>query len=126
MGGAGLVPGSPGPGGIHRQFLDQRLLSVLYERHDIRDDADGPLHETSKAVERETNPLRVLVVPVGNAALPYASQYSAAANEQVQLAMQTISRIFPVRDGTGELNATTGGVLFTVLPTLIDVPVRYR
>ena len=81
----------------------------------------GTTTDIGKTVERETNPLRVLVVPVGNAALNYASQYSTAANEQVQLAMQTISRTFPVADGTGELTATTGGVRFTVDPTLIDI-----
>ena len=45
VGGTGVVPGSLGHRCIHRQLLDQHLLSVLYERHDIRDDADGPLHE---------------------------------------------------------------------------------
>ena len=81
----------------------------------------GSTSAITKAVERDTNPLRILVVPMGDARQSYASQYSAAAHEQLQLAMQTLSRVYPVPDGTGDLTSTTGGVRYTVLPTLLDV-----
>ena len=74
-------------------------------------------------VERTTNALRVLVVPMGDATLSYASQFSATANAAVQEGMLTLSRIFPVANGTSELIDVTrsAGVRYTISPTLLDV-----
>jgi CSLREA domain-containing protein len=81
----------------------------------------GTTVNITKIVEQDTHPLRVLVVPMGDATKSYATQYSATANEQLQLAMQTLSRVYPVPDGTGDLTSTTGGIRYTVLPTLLDI-----
>lgn len=70
------------------------------------------------AVDRLTNAIRVLVMPLGD---PTATtpQFTTAANSAVQQQMAAVNRVFPVQDGTGDLASTTGGV-----PTTGGV--RYR
>ncbi len=73
------------------------------------------------SVERRTSALRILVVPMGNASESYGAWFSAGAQAAIQNGMQTLSRLFPVPDGIGSLGSTTGGVRYTINPTLLDI-----
>ena len=75
-----------------------------------------------KTFERQTNALRILVVPMGDATQLYGTQYTATDQVTVQNAMQTLARIYPVPAGTGDLAGTTGGIRYTVdTATLLDL-----
>ena len=78
---------------------------------------------TTKTFERRTNALRILVIPMGDASLLYSTQYTAADQAIVQNAMQTLARIYPVPDGTGDLApGSTGGIRYTVdTATMLDL-----
>lgn len=73
------------------------------------------------------HPLRVLLVPMGDASATYASQFPTAANkgtpingeyadQVVQNGMTTLSRLLPVSDGLADLTATTSpaGIRYTL------------
>ena len=97
-----------------------------------------PLTKTFAArtatVEKKTNALRMLVVPMGDAAQLFSSQFPATAQTDVQNAMSTLSRLYPVPAGLGDLSGATGGVRYTIdLATLLNlqavnavVPGTYR
>lgn len=76
----------------------------------------------SKTIEKRTNALRILVVPMGDAANAYSSEFPAEAVTAVENGMQTLSRLFPVPDGVGTLGGTSGGVRYAIDPTLLNVP----
>lgn len=71
-------------------------------------------------VAPKPHPLRVLVVPLGDAAAPYGQQFPEMTNggtpttsgeyadTVVQNAMQTLSRELPVADGVGDLSSGAG------------------
>ena len=82
----------------------------------------APLPAFTAAVERRTNALRILVVPMGDARQSYASQFPGTAQATMQNALTTLARMFPVPDGIGDLRgaADTGGVRYSVNPTLLD------
>jgi CSLREA domain-containing protein len=73
--------------------------------------------------DRKTNPFHVLVVPMGDATKVYSSQFSAAAQAAVQDGMTgTLSRVFPVAAGVGNLGSTAGeGLQYTITPTLLPL-----
>lgn len=75
----------------------------------------------TKDVTATTNPLRVLVVPMGDALRAFDTQFPAEARGAVENGMQTLSRLFPVRDGVGDLGSTTAGLRYTINPTLLDL-----
>jgi Tol biopolymer transport system component len=75
----------------------------------------------SKTIERRTNALRILVVPMGNSDNSYAAEFPSEAVAAVENGMQTLSRIFPVPSGVGTLGSTTGGIRYAITPTLLDV-----
>jgi Tol biopolymer transport system component len=75
----------------------------------------------TKTVERRTNALRILIVPMGNAANSYATEFPAAAVAAVENGMQTLSRMFPVPGGVGTLGGTTGGIRYAIDSTLLNV-----
>ena len=75
-------------------------------------------------VERRTNALRILVVPMGDASQSVSSQFSSKAQSTVQDGMLTLSRIYPVENGTSDLSATTGGIRYTINPALLDLGPR--
>lgn len=76
----------------------------------------------SAAVAPSSRGLRVLVVPMGDAAVTDGSQFplpgrgtpvgTTYADTVVQTAMQTLSRTLPVPDGVTDLTASTGGVRY--------------
>ena len=55
-------------------------------------------------VNQQTNGLRILAVPLGDAAK--TNQFSAAAQTALNSSMATLGRIYPVPDGVGPLNST--------------------
>jgi len=75
-----------------------------------------------RTFERETNALRVYLVPMGDVSQPYNTQYTSTDQTIVQNAMQTFSRIYPVPAGIADLTATTGGVRYVVdTATILDL-----
>ncbi|HMD34665.1 MAG TPA: hypothetical protein VKH42_06850, partial [Vicinamibacterales bacterium] len=77
----------------------------------------------SASFDRKTNPFHVLVVPMGDASKVYTSQFSAAAQAAIQDGMTgTLSRIFPVAAGVGNLGSIGGeGLQYTIIPTLLPL-----
>ena len=72
-------------------------------------------------LDRKTNALRILLIPLGDPAST-AVQWDAAANSSAQALMAAAARVFPVQDGWGTLAAgQTGGVRFHVNQGLVDV-----
>ncbi|MDP9223445.1 MAG: hypothetical protein M3P18_06240, partial [Actinomycetota bacterium] len=102
-------------------------LQVTYKRTDGSTVAPGLLTSTgatnaTKAVpvDKRTNALRVLVMPIGD---PTGGtlQFSADANTAVQNMMTAASRAFPVPTGTGDLSPTaTGGIRYAIAGGLLD------
>lgn len=76
---------------------------------------------TTATIEKRTAALRVLVQPLGDPTQSYATWFTDLDRTTMQNAMTTLSRIFPVPDGTGDLAGTTGGVRYTINPTLLDI-----
>ncbi len=76
---------------------------------------------TTKTVEKKTNALRILVVPMGNAANAYSSEFPAAAVAAIENGMQTLSRLFPVPSGVTTLGTESGGIRYAIDSTLLDV-----
>jgi Tol biopolymer transport system component len=74
----------------------------------------------SRDVERKTNSLRILVVPMGDPTQPFATQFTEAGRGAVQRGLATVSRVFPVPDGVTELSGN-GGLRYTILPSLLDL-----
>jgi len=73
----------------------------------------GSRSAITKPVAQKANALPILLVPMGFALDPT----STAA---IPSAMQTLDRVFPVPDGVGPLNGTTGGVRYAISPGLLD------
>ncbi len=72
-------------------------------------------------VEKKTAALRVLVQPLGDPTQSYSTWFTDADRITMQNAMTTLSRIFPVPDGTGDLSGTTGGVRYSINPSVLDI-----
>lgn len=131
-----VIPGSAlRPGGTTASFTASFSATLTYVAKTSSRDAGvtgtvtmnrlpGTTTAITRSVERLTNALRVLVVPMGDASKDYASQFSSSAQSALESGMLTLSRIFPVPDGTADLAAgaaATGGVRYTILPTLLDI-----
>jgi hypothetical protein len=72
--------------------------------------------------ERQTNALRIYVVPMGDASQPYSTQFTALDQTIVQNATQTLSRIYPTPSGVADLTAATGGLRYVVdTATMVDL-----
>jgi hypothetical protein len=72
------------------------------------------------AVDRRTNAIRVLVMPLGDPTAT-TTQFTTAANSSVQQLMAAVARVFPVEDGaTASLASTAGGVRYRVNGGLLD------
>ena len=74
-----------------------------------------------RTVEERTNALRVLVVPMGDASLPYETQFRSAERQTVIRGMSTLARVLPVPDGTGDLHGTVGGIRYTINAGILDI-----
>jgi CSLREA domain-containing protein len=72
-------------------------------------------------VGARTNALRILVVPMGNASLPFAESYTQSGDAVLQAAMLTMSRIYPLPDGIGTLTNGVGGLRYSVTSGLLDL-----
>ncbi|GAC1445328.1 MAG: hypothetical protein NVSMB55_25820 [Mycobacteriales bacterium] len=76
-------------------------------------------------VDARTNALRILAVPMGDASLGYAAQFSTAAYASVQNGMNAAARLLPVPDGaTMDLRdpsltgSKAGGIRYAIDPVL--------
>lgn len=84
--------------------------------------------DVGRNVERPSNPLRVLVVPMGSPASPGAA-FPAAARTALQNGMKSLARVLPVADGVMEMDPTNPstslssplGVRYAVNPGLLDI-----
>lgn len=82
----------------------------------------------AKTVERPSNPLRILVVPMGNPA-DVASAFPPAARRAVHTGMEHLARILPVADVVREMNPADPaqsdrsplGIRYAINPGLLDV-----
>jgi hypothetical protein len=105
-------------------------LQVTYKRTDGTSVTSGLVTSPAATnatktvqVDRRTNALRILVVPIGD---PTAGtvQFSADANTAIQNMMTAASRAFPVPAGTGDLSPTgptaTGGIRYALNGGLLD------
>jgi parallel beta-helix repeat protein len=81
----------------------------------------GSTAAITRPVTGPTNALRILVVPMGSLTAGFDNQFPASARTATENAMLTLSRIFPVRDGIGDLSSTTAGLRYTINPTLLDI-----
>ncbi|MCZ3388216.1 MAG: hypothetical protein LH645_03645 [Actinomycetia bacterium] len=83
----------------------------------------GSTAPISRTVEKKTNALRILVVPMGDPRVGYAQQFDAAAQSTTAGAMRALARTLPVPDGTGDLTSTTSaaGIRYAVTPTIADI-----
>ena len=127
-----VVPGSVlAPGGTTASFTASFRADLTYQ---YKASSNGTLvtgamktfdNFASKTVEKRTNALRILVVPMGNAANSYSSEFPASAVAAVENGMQTLSRIYPVPSGVGTLGGTTGGIRYAIDPTLLNVTTPY-
>lgn len=86
----------------------------------------GSTTRISAFVEGVANPLRVLVVPMGDlgtdaAPKTAASQFPPAATSALQRGMNAVSRVMPLRDGVSDLLAKTGGLQYTVSGGMVDL-----
>ena len=77
---------------------------------------------TTATIDKKTNALRILVVPLGDPSNTRAVQWSSAAQSELQNLLTNAARAYPVPSGTGDLSATaTGGVRYVVSGALLDV-----
>ena len=76
----------------------------------------------TKTVERTVNPMRVLVVAMGDASKDYGTQLTADGIKALENGMIALGRTLPVAEGVGPLaGASTAGVRFTLTPTIFDI-----
>jgi hypothetical protein len=80
----------------------------------------GTADDIAKVVETRTKAIRLLVVPMGDAAQSYDSQFNAAARDELARGMQGLSRLYPVPAGIGSLTNAAGGVRYTLGSTLLE------
>ncbi|MCZ3386944.1 MAG: hypothetical protein LH630_08270, partial [Actinomycetia bacterium] len=83
----------------------------------------GSTAPISSVVEKRTNALRVLVVPMGDPNVSYAQQFDAAAQSTTAGAMRVLARTLPVPDGVGDLASpgSAAGIRYAVAPTIADI-----
>ncbi len=83
----------------------------------------GSTAPISSTVEKKTNALRILVVPMGDPRVGYAQQFNATAQATTAGAMRALARTLPVPDGTGDLTsaASTAGIRYAVTPTIANI-----
>lgn len=76
----------------------------------------GTRNAITRTVERRSNALRLLVVPLGS-----ALDSGSTANVQTMTSM--LSRVFPVPTGVGALNttATSGGIRYAINASALDL-----
>jgi hypothetical protein len=68
----------------------------------------------TKPVAKKSNALPILIVPMG-------FPLDTASLSAVQDGMAAVSRVFPVPDGIGPLDGTSGGVRYSISPGLLNV-----
>lgn len=118
--GTALNPGSTAADGTSSSTF---AVSVTYSSSD---GTTGTVsQETSRTISRPVHPLRVLVVPMGDARKDFREFNFPApdADAAVHTAMQAFQRMFPLADGIGKADETTGGLRYSIAPSdqLVDL-----
>jgi hypothetical protein len=73
-------------------------------------------------VEQKSNALRLLVVPLGDGALPTDDQFPAAARAGTSSGLESLSRMLPLPDRVrGDSLVGTEGLRYVVGPTQVDL-----
>jgi CSLREA domain-containing protein len=128
-----VVPGSAlAPSNTTARFTATFRVTITYQSRtsSTATPVPGTITFTSRTgsttpitatIEKLTNALRVLVVPMGDTSKPFASSYTAPGDAALQAAMLTMSRIYPVPDGVGSLTGTAGGLRYSVSPGMLDL-----
>lgn len=83
----------------------------------------GSTTPISRTLAAPSRPLRVLAVPLGDAASA-TPQFPAEAQSTLQNAMLAASRILPVADGVGDIAGTTGGLRYATAAGLVNLGVH--
>lgn len=81
----------------------------------------GTSSPITASVEHKTNALRILVVPMGDTSQLSSSEFSSKAQSAVQDGLLTMSRVYPVENGTGDLIGTAGGLRYTINSGLLNL-----
>jgi len=120
------VPGAALTNSTGTAFTASFTVTVSYGARSSSTTAFGSTVTTSFAattasVAAQTNNLRVLVVPIGDPSDTTRVQYPPDAATAVQNGMQALSRLYPVRDGVGDLTVAGNGIRYTALTSLLDV-----
>jgi hypothetical protein len=77
---------------------------------------------SSGVVERTTNALRILVVPMGDVAQGRAHEFGTNAQTALVNGFNALSRIYPVRFGIGnDIAVGSGGLRYTLDPGLLNL-----
>ena len=82
----------------------QRSRSTTRGRTARRSPPRRSTTSTTATVNQQTNGLRILAIPLGDASK--TNQFSAVAQTALTSSMTTLGRIYPVPDGVGPLNST--------------------
>jgi streptogramin lyase len=81
----------------------------------------GSTTAITATVERKTNALRILVVPMGDASQAASTQFTSSGQSAVQDGMLQVSRIYPVPSGVSSLTQATGGLRYTINAGMLDL-----
>jgi len=81
----------------------------------------GSTAPITTTVERKTNALRLLVVPMGDASRALSTQFTSSAQSAVQDGMLQVSRIYPVPSGVSSLTQASGGLRYTINAGMLDL-----
>ncbi|MBK5308328.1 MAG: hypothetical protein JJD92_16735 [Frankiaceae bacterium] len=77
----------------------------------------------SRTVDVPANPMRILVVPIGDERRSFDTNFPIAARNLLAAGMNTLGRLLPVADGVGTLSDATAGIRYTVALSdqLVDI-----
>lgn len=114
------------PGNGSSTFTAAWSLSLTFTQNKVATSITKAYNATpipsATTFEKKTNALRILVVPMGDASRTFSSQFPSLAQTDVQNAMSTLSRIYPVESGIGDLGSSTGGIRYTInLAAMVDL-----
>lgn len=128
-----IVPGSAIRGSDGAAFELRVDASVSYRSRTSSTEPWGPLLSTPSTgaladgtpmragVGPATNPLRVLVVPMGDLSAGRDVQFPADATRAVEDGMRALGRMFPTFEGVGDLTSTSAGLRYRIAPTMLDL-----
>jgi hypothetical protein len=126
-----LVTGEQlGPTGAGAPYTSAFTATISYEVTEVTATGSRITYPTqsfvtgtvSREVDVAANPLRVLLVPIGDERRRFSENLPSEAVSMLHSAMTSLNRLLPVADGVGRLSGT-GGVRYDIAPSdsLVDV-----